>query len=236
MDKKVYGYARVSTKHQSISRQIDNLKKVDSSIIIFQEAYTGTKMDRPIWNKLMKIVKEGDTIVFDEVSRMSRDAEEGFEAYKDLYNRGISLQFIKESTLNTDNFRNASTKSIEVNVSTGSKPIDEFVSGNLELINNLLLGLAEEQIQSAFMTAQHEVDFLHQRTSEGVLRAKAEGKQIGPKKGSKLITKKSIEAKKKIREYSKDFDGSLSDGDVIKLVGISRNSYYKYKGEMLVAN
>ncbi|MDO4187525.1 MAG: recombinase family protein [Lachnospiraceae bacterium] len=169
MDNKVYGYARVSTKHQSISRQIDNLKKVDSSIIIFQEAFTGTKMDRPVWNKLMKIVKEGDTIVFDEVSRMSRDAEEGFEAYKDLYNRGISLQFIKESTLNTDNFRNASTKSIEINVSTGSK----------------------------------------------------------------LITKKSIEAKKKIKEYSKDFDGSLSDGDVIKLVGISRNSYYKYKGEML---
>lgn len=233
MDKKVYGYARVSTKHQSISRQIDNLKKVDSSIIIFQEAFTGTKMDRPVWNKLMKIVKEGDTIVFDEVSRMSRDAEEGFEAYKDLYNRGISLQFIKESTLNTENFRNASTKTIEVNVSTGSKPIDEFVSGNLELINNLLLGLAEEQLRVAYRSAQNEIDLLHQRTSEGVLRAKAEGKQIGPKKGSKLITKKSIEAKKKIREYSKDFDGSLSDGDVIKLVGISRNSYYKYKGEML---
>lgn len=52
----------------------------------------------------------------------------------------------------------------------------------------------------------------------------------------KRKTINAVEAKKKIREYSKDFDGSLSDGDVIKLVGISRNSYYKYKGEMSVAN
>ena len=45
-----------------------------------------------------------------------------------------------------------------------------------------------------------------------------------------------IEAKKAIRKYSRDFEGALSDQDVMKLVGVSRNTYYKYKREMAAAN
>lgn len=56
--------------------------------------------------------------------------------------------------------------------------------------------------------------------------------KYGQKKGNKLITKKSKEAKALIIKYSKDFDGTLSDIEVIKLVGISRNSYYLYKKEL----
>lgn len=59
-----------------------------------------------------------------------------------------------------------------------------------------------------------------------------EGKQIGLLKGTKLTTKKSIDAKEIIKKYSNSFDGSLEDADVIKLAGISRNSYYKYKREL----
>lgn len=58
------------------------------------------------------------------------------------------------------------------------------------------------------------------------------GKQIGQPKGSKLTTKKSIVAKELIKKHSKDFEGSLEDIDVIKLAGVSRNSYYKYKREL----
>ena len=47
-----------------------------------------------------------------------------------------------------------------------------------------------------------------------------------------MTTKKSIQAKEIIKKYSKDFDGTLKDIDVIKLAGISRNSYYKYKAEI----
>ena len=52
-------------------------------------------------------------------------------------------------------------------------------------------------------------------------------------KGTKLTTKKSIEAKEQIKKYSKDFNGSLKDIEVMKLIGISRNSFYKYKKELL---
>ena len=55
----IYGYARISRPQQSIERQIRNIRTEYPSAIILQEAFTGTKMDRPVWNKLMKIVKEG---------------------------------------------------------------------------------------------------------------------------------------------------------------------------------
>lgn len=63
---------------------------------IVQEAYTGTSILRPEWSKLYRILKKGDTVVFDSVSRMSRNAEEGFSLYEDLYNKGIQLVFLKE--------------------------------------------------------------------------------------------------------------------------------------------
>ena len=75
---KVYGYARISKQKQSIERQIRNINAEYPSAIIVKEAYTGTKIDRKEWNKLVRIVKGGDTIVFDSVSRMSRNAAEGF--------------------------------------------------------------------------------------------------------------------------------------------------------------
>ena len=75
---KTYGYCRISTPDQSLDRQARNIKKLYSDAVLVQEAYTGRKMDRPRWSRLYKMVKNGDTIVFDEVSRMSRDAEEGF--------------------------------------------------------------------------------------------------------------------------------------------------------------
>ncbi len=84
---------RISRSQQSIERQIRNIKKEYEKALILQEAFTGTKMDRPEWNKLYKKVKSGDTIVFDSVSRMSRTADEGVQTYFELYEKGIQLFF-----------------------------------------------------------------------------------------------------------------------------------------------
>ena len=70
----------------------------------------------------------------------------------------------------------------------------------------------------------------------GLKQARAEGKQIGQKQGTKLTTKKSIKAKEIIKQYSKDFEGTLDDTDVIALAKISRNTYYKYKSELRIIN
>ena len=229
---KVYGYCRVSTMKQSIERQIRNVKAVYPDAVIVTDEYTGTKLDRPGWTKLYKQVKPGDTIVFDQVSRMSRDADEGFQVYEELYNKGVNLVFLKEPHINTSVYREAGDKRIEVDLQSGSEPIDRFGNGMIKLVNELLLDLAKEQIRLAFDQAEKEVEDLHQRTREGIETARLNGKQIGQVKGAKLTTKKSIQAKEIIRKRSKDFNGDLSDLEVMKLTGIARGTYYKYKREM----
>lgn len=221
---KVYGYARISKQKQSIERQLRNITAEYPSAIIVKEAYTGTRIDRKEWNKLVRLVKEGDTIVFDSVSRMSRNAAEGFVAYEELYNRGINLVFLKEPHINTDTFK----KAVELSVPMTGTNIDFILEG----VNKYLLALAKEQIRLAFEQSEKEVEDLHQRVKEGIETARLNGKQIGIEKGRKLTTKKSVEKKAEIRKYSKDFEGTLDDAAVMKITGLARNTYYKYKKEM----
>lgn len=155
---------------------------------------------------------------------MSRNVKEGFEDYKMLYDMGVNLVFLKERHIDTDNFRQA----LQSKVSMTGTDLDIILSA----VNEYMMKLAERQIEIAFQTAQAEVDYLHQRTSEGVRKAQAAGKQIGRAKGSKVETKKAVEAKKQIRKHSKDFGGNLSDVDCMKLTGLARNTFYKYKREM----
>ena len=105
----------------------------------------------------------------------------------------------------------------------------------LEGINRYLLELAREQIRLAFDQAEKEVEDLHQRTREGIQTARLNGKQIGQKPGAKLTTKKSIAAKEVILKHSKDFGGTLTDTDVMRLTGLARNTFYKYKRELKIA-
>lgn len=221
----IYGYARISTKKQSIERQIRNIKAACPNAIIICEAYTGTKIDRKEWGKLLKILKPGDTVIFDSVSRMSRNAAEGFATYEELYNKGINLVFLKEPHINTDTFKKALEDShFEL---TGG-PVDYILDG----ITKYLMSLAKEQIRIAFEQAEKEVMDLRQRTKEGLETARLNGKQIGQPKAAKLTTKKSIEAKAVIKKHSKSFNGTLSDKECMKLAGVSRNTYYKYKDEI----
>ena len=98
----IYGYCRISRKTQNIERQIRNIQESYPSALIIQEAYTGTKVvGRKEFEKLVQKVKSGDTIVFDSVSRMSRNAAEGFELYKKWYDEGIELVYLKEPSINT---------------------------------------------------------------------------------------------------------------------------------------
>ena len=223
---KTYGYARISTPKQSIDRQIRNIKTEYPTAIILQDEFTGTKLSRPNFDKLLKIVAEGDMIVFDSVSRMSRNATDGFTVYQELYNSGVELVFLKEPQINTQTYKKAVTSSVQL---TGTAV--DFI---LEGINRYLMELAKEQIKLAFEQAEKEVTDLHQRTREGIITARLNGKQIGQQKGAKLITKKSISAKEIIRIHLIDFGGSLNNTECQRLAGISRNSFYKYKQEIML--
>lgn len=229
----IYGYCRISRKSQNIERQVRNIAAAFPEAHIVKEAFTGTKIEgRKELDKLIKALKSGDTVIFDSASRMSRNAEEAIKLYEELFNKQINLIFLKEPHINTEVYRKALENQIEVNLNTGNEATDTFIQSIIESLNRYTIDLAKEQIKLVFMQAQKEVDDLHARTAEGLVTARLNGKQIGQKKGTKLTTKKSIAAKEAIKKYSKDFNGSLADADVIKLAGISRNSYYKYKREI----
>jgi len=226
-----YAYCRVSTPHQRLERQITNITEIYPKAIIFREFYTGTKQERPNWNKLISQIKKEDTIVFDSVSRMSRNAAEGFKDYKMLYESGVNLIFLNEPLINTSVFDSTKNNLLNINIETGNTAVDDFFKGNVQLINNFMMALAEAQIKAAFEQSEKEVTDLHSRISQGIREAKKNGAQIGLSKGISLTTKKSLQCKTIIQKHSKDFGGSLEDSDVIKLCGCSRNSYYKYKKE-----
>ena len=227
----IYAYCRVSTPHQRLERQITNITAIYPNATIIREFYTGTKQDRPNWNKLINIIKKEDTIVFDSVSRMSRNAEEGFKDHKLLYERGIHLIFLNEPLINTSVFDSTRNNLLKIDITTGNAAVDTFFKGNIEPINNFMMALAEEQIKAAFDQSEKEVTDLHSRISQGIREAKKNGTQIGLVKGTKLTTKKSLDCIAIIRKHSKDFGATLEDSDVMKLCGCSRNSYYKYKKE-----
>ena len=112
---KIYGYARISTHKQNIERQVRNIKAVFPMAIIIKEIYTGTKFQgRNELNKLLRLVESGDIIVFDSVSRMSRDAEEGFLLYEELFYKGIELVFLKEPHINAEVYRKAIRNQIDI--------------------------------------------------------------------------------------------------------------------------
>ena len=228
----VYGYARISTKKQSLQRQINNIEAYNENAIIYEEEFTGRKVEgRKEFQKLLKKVKANDTIVFDSVSRMSRNTDEGIKLYMDLFDKGVNLIFLNEMHINTDTYKNALGNAIQLT----NTDVDDILIG----VNKYMKKLATNQIRIAFEQSQKEVDDLSIRTSKGIEAKRKEAEKnnkkfkIGREAGAKVTTKKSIEAKKEIQRLSKDFNGSNKDKEVIEILKINRNTYYKYKKELV---
>lgn len=232
---KLYAYTRVSTQRQSSKRQIDNITTANNGAyagaLFFSDKFTGNTLDRPEWNRLYRQLKAGDTIVFDSVSRLSRDAEDGAALYEELYNKGINLIFLNEPHCNTDCYRQAAASTIPP---TGYEIADIYI----EATNKVLMLLARNQIALAFEQAEKERLDICNRVKDGMKAAREDAARHGVEKvyglppGTKLTTKKSIAAKKIIEKYSKDFSGTLDDSAVIKLCGVSRNTFYRYKRQL----
>ena len=222
----IYGYVRISTKKQSIERQIKNILAYDIEAKIVSEVFTGTKVEnRKEYQKLKKLLKRDDTLIFDSVSRMSRSAEEGIKEYFDLMSQGISLVFLKEPYINTELYREQ-LRGYET-IKTDDNDLKPLFRGIKETLENL----AKKQIVIAFEQSEKEVKDLSTRTSEALQVLKADGKKLGHNRKT-LVTKKSIETKEKIKKISKKYFGMLNDKECIETLGITRNTFYKYVREI----
>lgn len=227
-----YGYCRISTDKQSIERQVRNILALCPDAKIYKEIYTGTKVQgRDELKKILKKIQRGDTIVFDSVSRMSRNANEGIKLYFELYDKGVELVFIKERHIDTAAYKQA-LDSAGIKIDSDGTAESELVSDITKAINKFMRTKAADDIRKAFDQAQKEVDDLHERTKEGIETARLNGKRIGTQKGDTWETKKAAAAKEIIRKHCKRFGGSLSNEETWKLAGISKMTFYKYLKEL----
>lgn len=236
MANKVYSYVRVSTQKQNVQRQIDNIKaylKGESSIQ-FEDKYTGTTMSRPEFDKLVKAVdkdiNKGDsvTIIFDSVSRMSRNAAEGIEQYFTWYNKGVELVFLNEQYINTSVFKAAMQKQIATVSDTGDKATDKFIGAIISALEDYQKDLAIKQIELAFEQSQKEVDDLRKRTAQGMAAKGAADKISKARTGQTFTTIQGYELRIAILKELKEFGGALNHTQFAKQHDISRMTLYRW--------
>ena len=95
MDMTQYGYARVSTKGQSLSDQINQLQQngIDKDNIYF-EKFTGTTINRPMFERLTNKVKAGDIITVTKLDRLARNTREALNVLDPLMNKGVKINVL----------------------------------------------------------------------------------------------------------------------------------------------
>ena len=239
-NEEIIGICRKSRANQNIERQVRNILNKYPNARIIKITCSGAKViGYKDFEKVIKEVKDNKKnknykLVFDSASRMSRDSEGGCELYEDLFNHNVSIEFLKEPQINTDVFRKTLNNQIELQAKTGNEATDKLINTVIQALNDYTIALAKEQIKKVFDEAETELKNIHQRTSEGLLTAKLNGKRVGTPKGTKLTTKKSIQAKEIIIKHYKVFgNGTLNATETMKLAGIDKNTFYKYKRELL---
>lgn len=217
-----YGYCRISTPKQSLTRQVRDIAALYPNATIVEEIYTGTSPNRPEWDKLKKKLRAGDTLICVEVSRFSRSEDDGVATYMELFDRGVNMIFLWQPTVNSDVYRSAIEKDIVPMTGTDVDII-------LKAINIYLKRVAETQIRLAFQRSELEVMDLRRRTRDG-MAAKGSGEKISKARtGKRFPTPKEKASLPIIIKHSKSFGGSLDNAELMALCKCSLSTLKKYK-------
>lgn len=99
----IYGYARVSTNGQAKEgNSLEGQEKIlreNGATTIFKESFTGTKKDKPELDKLLKVIKEGDTLIVTKLDRIARSTIQGIELINELTEKGIIIHILNMGIL-----------------------------------------------------------------------------------------------------------------------------------------
>ena len=210
----IFSYMRISTKEssdkQSFNRQDKSLKTYENNnnieyTLSLKDDCSGKSFDRPAWKQLEQLVHEGDTIVFKEISRFTREAENGYEKYMELMQKGINLIFIDNPTVSTDYIKNLTRVATEQ---------DLVAKTALESIIKLLLIVELDRVQK-------EREIIVKRIKQGI---QASEKKSGRKFNS--LDKMTDELREDIKLFLND--RSIKQIDLMKKHNISRNTLKKY--------
>ena len=211
-----YFYLRISTKEssdrQSFARQEKSLKAyAESNDIkytvrnVFKDDISGSTFDRAEWLELESNLNEGDTVVFKEISRFTRQAEAGYEKYMQLMNKGINLVFLDNPTVSTDYIKQL------MNVADQQQLVAKTA---LESTIKLLLIVELDRVQQ-------EREIIVKRIKQGIQASdKKSGRPVG------ALDKMTDELKQDIKTFISD--RSIKQVDLMNRYNISRNTLKKY--------
>ena len=211
----IYSYMRISTKEergkQRYCRQENALDKYarDNSLeylLQFKEDESGKDfIHRKEWNRLEKLLQSGDTVIFKDISRFTREAENGYTKYMELLNKGIDLNFIDNQTVSTPYIKQLLNIAHKQNL---------VAKTSLESTVKLLLIVELDRVE------QERLIFI-KRVKDGIA---ASEKKSGRKAGT--LDKLSDSLRTDIERYLSD--RTVKQIDLIKKHGISRNTLKKY--------
>ncbi len=132
------GYARVSTAEQNLDRQLDMLQQEGVEYDhIFQEKVTGTKKDRPELQHMLDYLREGDTVIVTDLTRISRSTKDLLDIVEKVKDKGACIKSLKDTWLDT----------------TDDNPYNQFLltvmSGLSQLERDLISQRTKEGLASA---------------------------------------------------------------------------------------
>lgn len=210
-----FTYKRISTKEerglQKYNRQTQALNRYAQEhkieyVAEFQEDESGKSfVNRKEWNKLERLVQSGDTIVFKDISRFTREQENGYVKYMELMDRGINLVFIDNPTVSTDYISNLLSVAEQQSI---------VAKTALESTIKLLLIVELDRVEQ-------ERKILIARIKQGISSSeKKAGRAIG------TLDKLTPDLKEDIKLFLTD--RSIKQIDLMKKYNISRNTLKKY--------
>lgn len=211
----VYAYMRISTredrekqKYRRQEKSLDRYAKENGIEYVFQfkEDVSGKSFkNRAEWQRLEKIIQSGDTIVFKDISRFTREAEAGYAKYMELMHKGVNLIFIDNPTVSTDYIREL----LHV-----AEQQDLVAKTSLESTIKLLLIVELSRAEQERLT-------ISKRTKDGMA---ASPNKAGRKPGQ--LDKMTPELQADIILYLSD--RSIKGSDIMRKHNISRNTFKKY--------
>lgn len=210
-----FSYMRISTKEergkQKYTRQEAALAKYAATndihyLVSFQEDVSGKSFEaRTEWQKLEQLAQSGDTIVFKDISRFTREAENGYTKYMELLHKGVELIFIDNQTVSTPYIKKLLDVAAAQNL---------VAKTSLESTVKLLLIVELDRVEQERL-------ILNKRIRDGISSSpKASGRKTG------TLDKITDELKTDIAAYLSD--RSIKQIDLMKKHSISRNTLKKY--------
>ena len=213
-----FSYMRISTREeremQRYNRQEKALEKYVQEhgielkdVYQFRDDISGKSFEnRADWNKLEKLLQPGDTIIFKDITRFTREAENGYKKYMELLNNNINLIFIDNPTISTDYIKTM----MGIDQRQENRIAKKSLNDTIELLILVELDRAER-----------EREIIVQRIRDGL---KASDKKAGRKPGQ--LDKLTDELQADIVLYLAD--RSIKAVDLMKKHNISRNTFKKY--------